>query len=36
LQYILVEFLSLKELQIPFEDSTTPTKVLLHFHKYYL
>ena len=35
LQDIRIEFLTTEGLHIPFEDSTTPTKVVLHFRKIY-
>jgi len=34
-QDIRIEFLTTEGLHIPFEDSTTPTKVVLHFRKNY-
>jgi len=34
-QSIRVEFLTLEGLRVPFEDSVTPTKVVLHFRKNY-
>jgi len=32
-QYIRIEFLTTEGLHVPFEDSTMPTKVVLHFCK---
>jgi hypothetical protein len=34
-QFIRIEFLTLEGLHVPFEDSVTPTKVVLHFRKNY-
>jgi len=34
-QAIRIEFLTTEVLHIPFEDSTTPTKLVLHFQKNY-
>jgi len=34
-QSIRVEFLTLEGLHVPFEDSMTPTKMVLHFQKNY-
>jgi len=34
-QSIRIEFLTLEGLHVPFEDSVTPTKVVLHFRKNY-
>jgi hypothetical protein len=36
LQTIHIEFLTLEGLHVPFEDTVTPTKVVLHFRKNYL
>ena len=34
-QFIQLEFLTLEGLHVPFEESTTPIKVVLHFSKIY-
>jgi hypothetical protein len=34
-QSIRIDFLTLEGLHVPFEDSVTPTKVVLHFRKNY-
>jgi hypothetical protein len=34
-QSIRVEFLTLEGLHVPFEDSTTPTRVVLYFRNYH-
>jgi len=34
-QEIRIEFLKIEGLHIPFDDSTMPTKVVLHFRKNY-
>ena len=34
-QSIRIEFLTLEGLRVSIEDSVTPTKVVLHFRKYY-
>ena len=34
-QSFRIEFLTLEELHVPFEDSVTPTKVVVLYRKYY-